>query len=88
MPARLLEDCRPRRGVSPRPRSDPRVGSAIHLTDREQQVAQLIAEGLTNREIGRALQMSVHTVDRHVEHILQRLNVPRRSAIAAWVSRC
>jgi pimeloyl-ACP methyl ester carboxylesterase/DNA-binding CsgD family transcriptional regulator len=57
------------------------------LTAREFQVADLIAEGLTNAEIARALRVSVRTVDAHVEHVRTKLGVRARTQIAVWARR-
>jgi DNA-binding NarL/FixJ family response regulator len=55
------------------------------LTAREFEVARLIADGMTNPEIAEELTLSRKTVSAHVEHILAKLTVSRRSEIAAWV---
>jgi DNA-binding CsgD family transcriptional regulator len=55
------------------------------LTAREFEVARLIADGMTNPEIAGQLTLSPKTVSAHVEHILAKLGVARRSEIAAWV---
>jgi len=57
------------------------------LTAREFEVAKLIAEGATNREIAERLVIAPKTASTHVEHILAKLGVARRAEIAAWVSR-
>jgi DNA-binding NarL/FixJ family response regulator len=57
------------------------------LTVREWEVASLIADGLTNRQIAAGLSISPRTIDRHVEHILAKLGVTARAQIAAWVAR-
>ena len=57
------------------------------LTAREFEVARLIAEGATNREIAERLVIAPKTASAHVEHILAKLGVSRRAEIAAWVSR-
>ena len=57
------------------------------LTEREYEVAQLVAEGATNREIAERLTIAPKTASAHIEHILAKLDVARRSEIAAWVSR-
>jgi pimeloyl-ACP methyl ester carboxylesterase/DNA-binding CsgD family transcriptional regulator len=54
------------------------------LTAREFQVADLIAEGLTNAEIARTLGVSVRTVDTHVDHVRTKLGVRGRTQIAVW----
>jgi DNA-binding CsgD family transcriptional regulator len=57
------------------------------LTAREAQVAVLLGEGLTSREIAERLQMSVHTARRHSEHIFAKLGARRRAEVAAIVTR-
>jgi DNA-binding CsgD family transcriptional regulator len=56
------------------------------LTAREFEIARLVADGMTNGEIGEALGLSPRTVGAHVEHILAKLGATRRTEIAAWVS--
>jgi len=56
------------------------------LTAREFEVARLVAQGLTNAEIGEQLFVSPKTVSAHVEHMLAKLGVARRAEIAAWTS--
>ncbi|MGH2381519.1 MAG: LuxR C-terminal-related transcriptional regulator, partial [Candidatus Limnocylindria bacterium] len=56
------------------------------LTAREFEVASLIAEGRTNREIAARLTITPKTVASHVEHILARLGAERRTEIASWVA--
>ncbi|KAF0957050.1 hypothetical protein MLGJGCBP_01127 [Rhodococcus sp. T7] len=55
------------------------------LTRREQQVAELVAEGLTNRAIAAKLVISQRTAQGHVEHILSKLGFTSRTQIAAWI---
>lgn len=55
------------------------------LTAREFQVARLVADGMTNVEIGATLGMSPRTAGAHVEHILTKLAFTRRAEIGAWV---
>ena len=52
--------------------------SALSLTGREQQVAHLIRRGASNREVAHTLQISEHTVERHVSSILSRLGLRSR----------
>jgi non-specific serine/threonine protein kinase len=54
------------------------------LTARERQVAELIAEGMTNPEIARRLHMASRTADAHVEHIRNKLGLRTRAQIAVW----
>ncbi|MGP4022054.1 helix-turn-helix domain-containing protein [Actinomadura sp. 3N407] len=60
------------------------VGSS--LTERELQVAALVAEGLSNREIAERLTIAKRTADSHVEHILGKLGYSSRAQIAVWIS--
>lgn len=57
------------------------------LTRREVEVARLVAEGRTNREIAAELVLSERTVARHLDHILAKLGVPSRTAAAAVILR-
>lgn len=54
------------------------------LTPREWEVAELIARGLSNREIAEALVITERTAESHVQHILDKLGVTSRGRIAAW----
>ena len=54
------------------------------LTARQRQVAALVAEGLTNREIGRRLGIGERSAEGHLERIRARLGVHSRSQVAAW----
>jgi DNA-binding CsgD family transcriptional regulator len=63
-----------------------RVPGAGLLGKRELEVARLVADGLTNKEIGARLFISQRTVDGHVRNILDKLGVDSRSQIAAWVA--
>ncbi len=57
------------------------------LTGREAEIAGLIAEDLTNREIADRLVVSERTVESHVRNILAKLNLTRRIEIARWIER-
>ena len=63
------------------------VDREIKLTERGQQVAELIALGLSNRDIARRLFLSERTVEWHVEQVLNRLGFSSRTEIAAWIGR-
>jgi predicted ATPase/DNA-binding CsgD family transcriptional regulator len=56
------------------------------LTRRPREVAQLVAQGLTDREIAARLSISIRTAESHVEQILARLGFRTRAQIAAWVA--
>jgi non-specific serine/threonine protein kinase len=57
------------------------------LSRREQQVASLVARGLTNKQIAAELVVSAATVRSHVEHILTKLDLRSRAQIAAWATQ-
>ncbi|HLF07861.1 MAG TPA: LuxR C-terminal-related transcriptional regulator, partial [Dehalococcoidia bacterium] len=54
------------------------------LTEREREVATLVARGLSNRDIGEALVVGERTVETHVSNILTKLALTSRAQIAAW----
>ncbi|HET7690952.1 MAG TPA: LuxR C-terminal-related transcriptional regulator [Nocardioidaceae bacterium] len=56
------------------------------LTAREREVAELIAEGLTNKAIAARLVISQRTAQGHVENILSKLGFTSRTQVAAWVA--
>jgi DNA-binding NarL/FixJ family response regulator len=56
------------------------------LTRREHEVAELIAQGFSNRDIANRLVISQRTAEGHVEKILTKLGFSSRSQIAAWVT--
>jgi DNA-binding NarL/FixJ family response regulator len=58
------------------------IDTTVQLTRRQLEVAQLLAEGLRNGDIAERLGISAHTVRRHMEAILRRLNVSNRAAAA------
>ena len=62
----------------------PAGASLGQLTRREQEVAALVARGLSNSQIAAALVISARIVETHVEHIMDKLGVSTRAQIAAW----
>ena len=64
-----------------------RASQGPRLTARELQVAELVAEGLTNQAIARRLSVAPRTAETHVENIRRKLQVSSRAQIAAWVTR-
>ena len=53
------------------------------LTERERQIMHLVSEGLSNKEVGRQLNISDGTIKVHLHHIYQKLAVSNRTALAA-----
>jgi DNA-binding CsgD family transcriptional regulator len=58
----------------------------IEITTREADVLDLLAEGMTNREIAGRLYLSPRTVEKHVERILGKTAQPNRTALAAFAT--
>lgn len=65
----------------------PLASAPSALTRREREIAQLLAAGLTNREIAEKLTISVGTVGIHVEHILRKLDLRSRHQVADWADK-
>jgi DNA-binding CsgD family transcriptional regulator len=74
-------------GPSGEPAAGVPVGRWDLLTAREREVAGLVAQGLTNRDIAARLVVSKRTVDAHLEHILSKLGYSSRVQVAALASR-
>lgn len=55
------------------------------LTAREAQIAQLIAEGMSNKDVARHLDIGVATAKTHVHNLLRKLNLRRRGQTAVWM---
>jgi non-specific serine/threonine protein kinase len=64
--------------------ASPKVVDPLALSKREQAIATLVAEGLTNQQIATKLFISKRTVETHVQHIFNKLGVSSRASIAAW----
>jgi non-specific serine/threonine protein kinase len=77
--------------VAPAPESPP-VGRETDepltdpLTAREREVAAMVAQGLSNRQIAQELYLSERTIENHVSKILRKLNLAARTEIAAWAT--
>ena len=65
-------------------RRRPTYDEDIPLTNREVQVLRHVALGLSNREIGRSLDISIETVKEHVQNILRKIDVADRTQAAVW----
>lgn len=57
------------------------------LTARELEVAALVADGLTNKEVATRLRLSVRTAENHVLNVMNKLGLDNRAQVAAWVTR-
>ncbi len=67
----------------------PRLNADVEvpLTQRESEVLNQLAEGLTNKQIALSLQISYETVKEHVQHILRKIGVGDRTQAAVWAVR-
>jgi DNA-binding NarL/FixJ family response regulator len=61
------------------------LGGGHPLSRREVEVAVLIAQGLTSKEVGRKLFIERGTVDTHVQHIYNKLQIESRPQLAVWL---
>ncbi|PXY29960.1 hypothetical protein BAY59_11995 [Prauserella coralliicola] len=80
-----LRTCREVRELSGRP-GELRERPGAPLTRREQEVATLIADGLSSKEVAERLTISPRTVDGLVERILRKLDFSSRTQVASWVA--
>jgi len=55
------------------------------LTERERQIMRLVSGGLSNKEIGRRLNITDGTIKQHLHHIYQKLEISNRTVLAAFV---
>jgi DNA-binding NarL/FixJ family response regulator len=63
----------------------PSADASSSLTNREEEVATLVARALTNRQIASELSISEHTVATHVARILKKLGLSSRSQLSTWI---
>jgi DNA-binding CsgD family transcriptional regulator len=61
------------------------MSGAHPLSARELEVAQLVVQGLTSKEVGRRLLIKRGTVDTHVQHIYNKLSIESRPQLAVWL---
>ena len=66
------------------PEGERKIIESVQMTQREKEVIELIAEGLTNKEIGQKLYISPHTIKSHVHNILEKLTLHSRLQIAKY----
>lgn len=71
-------------GLDPQPEDAWHVGLSPGLTDREREIAGLVARGMANREIAERLVLSVRTVETHVSRVLTKLGLRTRGQLTAW----
>ena len=71
--------------MEPQEDVSPDEANELGLTHRELEVARLVAQGMTNRQIGATLIITEGTARLHVKHILHKLGFASRARIAAWV---
>lgn len=69
-----------------RPTEAPHDGRPAPLAKREAEVAHLVADGLTNKQIGTRLFISERTVENHVRNIMNKLGFNSRAQIAGWIT--
>ena len=84
---RALEEVLGRRSAAP---ATPVASSTVALnglTDREREIVRLLSQGRHNGEIAAELGISYHTVRTHVQHVLTKLGMPHRHAVAALAQR-
>lgn len=60
---------------------------AVKLSPREKQIALLIAEGKTNKEMARILDCSEHTIKCHKANLMRKMGVQNSAEVVAWTSR-
>ena len=58
--------------------------SHVNLSEREIQIIDLVATGLTNQEIAQTLEISKRTVDNHISNILTKTETENRVALVRW----
>ena len=61
--------------------------STTDLTGRERQIARLVCQGLSNKAIGRLLNITDGTIKVHLHNIFQKLEISNRTALAIFVHR-
>ena len=64
-----------------------RSGETVGLTQREREVAALIALGLSNRDIAARLVISERTAEAHVSNLLSKVGLRSRAQLALWAAR-
>ena len=70
-----------------RPAGSPKATSRMPLSKRELEIAELVAQGLSNKEIATRVFLSERTIETHVSNILDKLGVNSRVEISTWVAQ-
>ena len=70
----------------PPPAASPAAPELAQLTRREREVATLVAQGMSNKDIATKLVIAQRTAEGHVEHILTKLGFTSRTQITAWIA--
>jgi non-specific serine/threonine protein kinase len=83
-PAQALDEAEHTRRSTRSGRVHPR--GAASLTAREEEIALLLAQGLSNKAIAKTLVIALRTAETHVANILVKLGLTSRSQVAAWVA--
>ena len=84
-PAAIAATAPPRMPAPSAPRGERGSGLVEPLSEREREVLEALAEGHSNKLIARELDISPHTVKRHVANILDKLGLASRGQAAAWL---
>jgi non-specific serine/threonine protein kinase len=82
--AQALDDAEPTRRSTGSGQRD--ADGAGLLTSREEEVAGLLAQGLSNKAIAKSLIIAQRTAETHVANVLVKLGLTSRSQVAAWVA--
>jgi non-specific serine/threonine protein kinase len=73
--------------LTPSAPGEPSAGQAlVVLSRREEEVAALVAQGMSNRQIAQELYLSERTIEHHVSKILRKLSLASRTEIASWAT--
>jgi|GEM_PF-2181890 len=80
---RLLDAVRASKTIT----TNKRTADSDVLTEREWEVARLVAEGLTDKEVAAKLYVSPRTVDHHLRSIFRKMDVRHRTALVAYINK-
>ena len=66
--------------------ADARAGRLDPVVGRDDEIAQLVAKGLSNKDIANTLVISQRTADTHIHHIMVKLGFTSRTQVAMWIA--